>query len=166
MGVHPAPYPPVYAPELVADGILYAAAYPVRDVYVGDAARIITVANSFAPRTIDGWLQVTGADWQQSNIPKSVDAPDSVFGPIQGHGHVEGDFAAQVVPSLSPWMNPSQEAIQDLGQQVFVGVAHLLAALLKGVAQATAQYQYNPPVRSLPDDQHYARYDTAEERTV
>ncbi len=167
MGVQPAPYPPVYSPDLVADGILYAAAHPVRDVYIGDAARAFTLANSVAPGLIDGWLQVTGADWQQTSIPKSVDAPDSVFGPIEGYDRVEGEFANQVVPvSLSPWLNPQQQALQGLGQQVFIGAAHLLAALLKGMAQATAQYQYEQPARTLSDEHAYAQYESPAERTV
>jgi NAD(P)-dependent dehydrogenase (short-subunit alcohol dehydrogenase family) len=39
MGVRPAPVPPVYRPEVVAEAIVYAATRPRRDVYVGAAAR-------------------------------------------------------------------------------------------------------------------------------
>jgi NAD(P)-dependent dehydrogenase (short-subunit alcohol dehydrogenase family) len=45
--------PPVYAPEEVAKTILNAAEYPVRDAFVGGAARTLSALESLAPRLID-----------------------------------------------------------------------------------------------------------------
>ncbi|WP_312184417.1 SDR family oxidoreductase, partial [Massilia timonae] len=41
---------PVYAPELVADAILYAAQHPKRDVFVGGAAKMNSSGARFLPR--------------------------------------------------------------------------------------------------------------------
>jgi hypothetical protein len=52
MDVHPT-LPPVYAPELVAQAILYAAEHPERDLYVGSAARLLAMGGYYFPRLMD-----------------------------------------------------------------------------------------------------------------
>jgi NADP-dependent 3-hydroxy acid dehydrogenase YdfG len=49
--------PPVYAPEVVAQAILHAAQYPVRDVLVGGGAKMLSAGAYFAPRTMDKYLR-------------------------------------------------------------------------------------------------------------
>ncbi|GGE22869.1 glucose a-dehydrogenase YxnA [Aureimonas endophytica] len=53
IGAEPRVVPPLYAPELVADAILHAATYPVRDITVGGAGRAIAVATALAPNVMD-----------------------------------------------------------------------------------------------------------------
>lgn len=45
--------PPVYAPEVVADAILYAATHPIRHITVGSGARPIVLASAAAPSLAD-----------------------------------------------------------------------------------------------------------------
>jgi short-subunit dehydrogenase len=45
--------PPVYAPEIVADALLYAAAHPKRDIYVGGRARLMSAGAYHMPRILD-----------------------------------------------------------------------------------------------------------------
>ncbi len=45
--------PPVYAPELVADAILHAAAHPRRDIVIGGAGRAMTWLSNNAPSLAD-----------------------------------------------------------------------------------------------------------------
>lgn len=45
--------PPVYQPEDVADGILFAAANGGRDYYIGSGAKMISTLNKHAPQMID-----------------------------------------------------------------------------------------------------------------
>ena len=45
--------PPVYAPEVVADAILYAAQHPIRDLVVGSGAKQMSLAAAAAPRLTD-----------------------------------------------------------------------------------------------------------------
>ena len=43
---------PVYAPEPVAEAILYAAAHPIRDIYVGAAGRALSMASFLTPASV------------------------------------------------------------------------------------------------------------------
>jgi hypothetical protein len=43
----------IYPPEAVAEGILYAAAHPKRDVYVGAQAKLLVLISNIAPRIVD-----------------------------------------------------------------------------------------------------------------
>lgn len=45
--------PPIYAPELVADAIPYAAAHPIRDIYVGGASKATSSLAKYAPSMMD-----------------------------------------------------------------------------------------------------------------
>ena len=45
--------PPVYSPDAVANAILYAATTPVRDLFVGGAAKMVSTLNKLAPRLAD-----------------------------------------------------------------------------------------------------------------
>ncbi|MFD2247508.1 SDR family oxidoreductase [Pontibacter ruber] len=47
--------PPVYAPEEVANAILYAAEHPERDIYIGSASKAFSSTNKYAPGVID-WM--------------------------------------------------------------------------------------------------------------
>ncbi len=60
LGVRPAPIPPVYRPEAVADAILYAAEHPVRDIVVGGGAKALTLTQRLAPRLTDRMLLFAG----------------------------------------------------------------------------------------------------------
>jgi short-subunit dehydrogenase len=63
LDVEPQLPPPVYAPELAASAILFAAQKPQRDVYVGGAARLAS-ASRLVPRTTD-WLLKKTMFWMQ-----------------------------------------------------------------------------------------------------
>jgi hypothetical protein len=54
-GREPKFLPPVYSPEEVAATILHAAEYPVREAYIGSAARTLAALGAVAPRLID-WI--------------------------------------------------------------------------------------------------------------
>ncbi|GEP06365.1 SDR family oxidoreductase [Methylobacterium oxalidis] len=45
--------PPVYRTEEVAEAIVHAATHPQRDIYVGGGGRLMSAAQSIAPRTFD-----------------------------------------------------------------------------------------------------------------
>jgi hypothetical protein len=62
--VEPRLAPPVYAPEIAASAILYAAQRPRRDVYVGGASKMASASSRFAPRTTD-WLLKKSMFWLQ-----------------------------------------------------------------------------------------------------
>jgi short-subunit dehydrogenase len=55
----PAMIVPVYDPSIVAEAILYAAENPVRDLYVGGAAKALSVAGHYAPNLTDKLMERT-----------------------------------------------------------------------------------------------------------
>jgi len=69
LGVRPAPIPPVYRPEAVADAIAYAAEHPVRDIVVGGGGKALTLSQRLAPRATDRVLLFRGQGFarQRSN---------------------------------------------------------------------------------------------------
>ena len=48
--------PPVYSPDSVVAAILHCASTPVRDMFVGSAAKIVSTLNKFAPRLTDTFV--------------------------------------------------------------------------------------------------------------
>jgi short-subunit dehydrogenase len=53
LGDQPTHVPPVYAPESVAEAIVYAAEHPVRELYVGSSGRLLSIVNGFWPGLTD-----------------------------------------------------------------------------------------------------------------
>lgn len=62
--------PPVYAPELVAETILYAAENQVRDMFVGSAGKAFSLFDKFAPRLTDRMMEKMMFRQQHSGRPK------------------------------------------------------------------------------------------------
>ena len=104
LGVKPTGIPPYYDPRLVTDAILYAAEHPTRDFIVGDVGRILDLLQRVSPPLVDNLLLLIGFAGQRTNEPKSEDAPDNVFEPIDGYNRIDGDFGQLVIPSLSDWL--------------------------------------------------------------
>jgi short-subunit dehydrogenase len=57
MEVEPSLPPPVYAPETVAEALLYAAEHPVRDLYIGGRAKVMGASAHYMPRVLDKGMQ-------------------------------------------------------------------------------------------------------------
>jgi short-subunit dehydrogenase len=53
MEVEPRLPPPIYAPEVVAEALLYAAAHPMRDMFVGGRAKFVSASGYYTPRMVD-----------------------------------------------------------------------------------------------------------------
>lgn len=69
LDVHPTLPPPIYAPDLVASAILYAAEHPRRDLYVGGGAKILGVGAYFFPRMLDLGMKHLMFPLQRTNKP-------------------------------------------------------------------------------------------------
>lgn len=93
LGVKPVGVPPIYQPSLVAKAIVEAAEHPKRDVVVGDAGKVILFAQRISPSLVDAYMALTAFSGQKTNQPKSENAPDNLFEPIQGFDQIEGDFS-------------------------------------------------------------------------
>lgn len=77
--VQPENPPPVYAPETVAETILYCAENPVRDVFVGAGGKMLSALGKYAPRTTDKIMEATMLDIQKSDKPADGNPNESLY---------------------------------------------------------------------------------------
>ena len=81
MADEPTPPPPVYAPELVAEAILHCAQHPVRDLFVGRAAKALATSGAMAPRLTDKLMEATMFRQQHTGQPKRGSHGGSLYRP-------------------------------------------------------------------------------------
>lgn len=125
LGVEPKGQPPVYEPEQVAEAILYAAENPVRDLIVGGAGKLMVWGQAFAPSLMDSYMLATAFQGQRTNTPKSENAPNNLFVPIDEYNQVKG---YQKQPSLPSRLYHQLQASSGLTTAV-AGIAVGAAAL-------------------------------------
>jgi len=73
------PVPPIYAPEVAADAIVWASEHGRREVYVGMPTDVAIVGNKLAPGLADRYLARTGFDSQQTHEPEDPDRRDNLW---------------------------------------------------------------------------------------
>jgi NAD(P)-dependent dehydrogenase (short-subunit alcohol dehydrogenase family) len=83
---------PIYAPNVVADAILYAAENPVREMVAGGTGVGVPLAERISPRFGDAMTRLVGF-YQFENEAESPERPDSLFGPVPHFDTVEGRFS-------------------------------------------------------------------------
>lgn len=83
MKVMPSLPPPVYAPKVVADAILYAAEHPTRDVFVGEPAVAGSMVGHHAPRLMDKVLRMFAIPYQKKDVPDHRTDTGNLFAPAE-----------------------------------------------------------------------------------
>ncbi|HIK05227.1 MAG TPA: SDR family oxidoreductase [Trichormus sp. M33_DOE_039] len=101
LGVKPSGIPPYYDPRIVADAILYAAEHPIRDLLVGDVAKVLDLAQKISPSLVDSLLLAIGFNLQRTNEPKSEDSSNNFYQPVPEDSRVNGDYQNLVIPSIT-----------------------------------------------------------------
>ena len=66
---HPQPVPPIYAPEVAAQAVLWAADHGVREINVGAPAILTRYVNAVVPGLLDRYLGRSGIEDQQTDQP-------------------------------------------------------------------------------------------------
>jgi short-subunit dehydrogenase len=79
MDVKPQNPPPVYAPETVAEAILYAAENAVRDLFVGAGGKMLSMAGNYAPAMTDAVMEATMIDLQKTDRPAGRGSKEGLF---------------------------------------------------------------------------------------
>ena len=129
LGVKPTGVPPYYSASLVTDAILYAAEHPVRDYIVSDVGRILDIAQRISPGFVDALLLAIAFPFQKTNEPKSEDAPNNLYEPIQGYDKVNGDFDQLEVPSITDMLDKGPALAIGAFAAAALGVVALLGGL-------------------------------------
>lgn len=82
---HPQPVPPIYEPEVAAEGVYYAALHPKRKQYLVGAPTLASVwLNKFAAPLLDIYLGKTGYRSQQSDQPADPTRANNLWAPLDG----------------------------------------------------------------------------------
>ncbi len=76
--------PVSYAPEVVAETILYCADHPVRDVFVGGGAKVVSMLGSLAPRLTDTVMKYTMFTAQQRDQAEQDRLDHGLYSPAGG----------------------------------------------------------------------------------
>jgi NAD(P)-dependent dehydrogenase (short-subunit alcohol dehydrogenase family) len=80
---HPQPVPPIYQPEVAAQGVVFAADHPERkEHWVGASTVGTIVAQRFAAPLLDRYLARTGYDSQQTKERADPDQPNNLWAPV------------------------------------------------------------------------------------
>ena len=93
----PQPVPPIYQPEVAAEGIVFAADHPNRKEYwVGGSTAATILAQKFVAPLLDRYLARTGYDSQQTSQHTGPDRPANLWRPADeapGSDHgAHGEF--------------------------------------------------------------------------
>src|ERR687894_2387731 len=129
LGVKPKGFPPLYAPGVVADAILYSAEKAPRDIVAGGAAKGMIVGQRLSPRLMDSIMARGGFGSQMTDEPRSKDAPDALFEPLEDQNRADGDFDGQTFGrSLVTWLDPHPNAKRATIAGAALGAATLLRA--------------------------------------
>ena len=81
MDKEPALPPPIYAPEVVADAILYCAEHPKRDAYAGGASKMIAASSKLMPALFDRYMNASMFKQQKSDRPTAPNRRDALYKP-------------------------------------------------------------------------------------
>jgi short-subunit dehydrogenase len=88
LGVEPQPVPPVYAPDVVAEVILHAAQYRLRELIAGGSGAKLSAARC-APRLADLYMERWTFASQRTNTPTNGRA-DNLYQPVDDDGGERG----------------------------------------------------------------------------
>ncbi len=95
---HPQPVPPIYAPEVAADAIVWASEHAPRTLNVGYPTVLTKLGNRVSPAVLDWYLSRNGIASQQTDQPIDADTwQDNLDKPVdddRDHG-ARGIFGAQ-----------------------------------------------------------------------
>jgi NAD(P)-dependent dehydrogenase (short-subunit alcohol dehydrogenase family) len=97
LGTMVKPPPPVYAPQIVAAAIVYAARHPRREIPVGGAAAGFFLGQRVSPALTDALLSIRriGIGVQRTDRPDN--GVDNVDAPVDGPGQVHGSYPGRVL---------------------------------------------------------------------
>jgi hypothetical protein len=113
--------------EVVARAILHAATHPQRDISVGGASKLFNIAEKYAPRLTDKYMEKTMfAQQQKRNRPRDR-RPDGLYRPGEGLMQ-DGDYQGHVMRT-SAYTAASLHPFTTLALLGLAGVAAAAAFL-------------------------------------
>jgi hypothetical protein len=126
----PKPVAPIYQPEAVVRGVLYASDHPDRhNYYAGISTALTVLANKLAPGLLDRYLAGTGYRSQQTSRPVAPHRPDNLYEPLHALHATHGEFDGE------SWRHSPQIWVTTHRPLVALGAAALLSASVVGASR-------------------------------
>ena len=97
LGSMPKPPPPVYAAQVVARAIVYAAEHPRREIPVGGSAIGFIAGQRFSPALTDAVLSIRRLGVGAQTTDRPDDGRDNLDAPMPGTGRVSGAYPGRVL---------------------------------------------------------------------
>lgn len=98
------PVPPIFQPEVGAEGIYWAAHHHPRELWVGGSTVAAIEGNKVAPGILDHYLGRTGYKSQQTGEPEDPKRPNNLWDPLPGDHGAHGTFDSRAHPeSMELW---------------------------------------------------------------
>ena len=126
------PVPPIYQPEVVAEGIAWAADHPdaSRELNIGYPAVQAIWGDKLAPSIVDRVLAGSGYESQQTGEPEDPDRPHNLWDPVPGDAGAHGAFDDRARgSSWQLWANTHRGTLAvagAVGAAAVTGVAALI----------------------------------------
>jgi NADP-dependent 3-hydroxy acid dehydrogenase YdfG len=128
MAKQPQPVPPIFQPEVAAEGIYFAATHRRRELWVGLPAAEAIVGTRLIPGLLDRLLARTAYSGQHTDEPVPADRRDNLYQPVPGDHGAHGRFDERAQPqSRQLWLNMNRWSIAG----VAIGGLALARLLLK-----------------------------------
>lgn len=99
LGGQSRPVPPIYAPEVVANTVLFAARHPRRNLVVGGQAALAIFLDKLSPGLLDRLMVARGAAFRLQKENRPDDGYDNLFQPSPGMGSVTGTWTDESIKS-------------------------------------------------------------------
>lgn len=123
------PVPPIYEPEVIAEGVTYIADHYRRQLFIGMSTVITIQGNKVAPGLGDLYLGKTGYQSQQTSQPENPNRPNNLWHPVdEDHDHgAHGAFDNRATRKSSQlWLDTHRSILGLVG----AGIAGLITAAI------------------------------------
>jgi NAD(P)-dependent dehydrogenase (short-subunit alcohol dehydrogenase family) len=146
----PQPVPPIYQPEVAAQGVVFAADHADRkEHWVGASTAGTIMAQKFAAPVLDRYLARTGFDSQQTNERVEPGRPNNLWHPVdQAPGSDEG---AHGVFDSRAHGRSAQQTVTERVEEAGATVRRALGSLLGAARSRSPQHPWSAAT-SQPTD--------------
>jgi NAD(P)-dependent dehydrogenase (short-subunit alcohol dehydrogenase family) len=120
----PRPLPPIFAPELAADAIVWAARHRRRELHVGGPVASDIWANKLSPHLLDAYLSRAAYEGQHTDTAADPDRPSNLWEPVPGDHGAHGRFSDRARhQSLQFWVTTHRRLLATAAATIGVSAA-------------------------------------------
>jgi NAD(P)-dependent dehydrogenase (short-subunit alcohol dehydrogenase family) len=139
----PRPVAPVFQPEAIAQRIVHAARYPIREYWLGRSTFLTILGNFVAPGLLDRYLARAAVEGQQRSIPVSRSRQDNLFHPVSGLHRQRGSFGHEAY----------EHVVSVPGPLARMGIFTLGSGIAFGLGYMASQYRHSGRNRAVGSSQ-------------